>query len=145
MSLSDDLLSDAARAASFLDGLPAVEPGSVQPALVTIGRATWGGAYYRRHDDDQPVAYLLGAPPSSYRNRKVGAYVAGEHRGSHAARYFVSSYSPDPIPAELAEYHPLGAWWQLERDDYGVTDDARTMSVDFYTVAFDPPIASDPA
>ena len=83
------------------------------------------------------TAYLLGETPSSYRHRKAGAYVAGDILGSPGTRYYVSSYADEKTARERAEFHPLGPWWQLARDDFGITNGARTMSVDFLTISIE--------
>ncbi len=132
-----DLISDAASVANFLATLPTVDPDSIVPVLVTIGRKHWSGAMYRRTGETRLTAYLLGETPSSYRNRKAGAYVAGNVLGSPGTRWYVSSYADAKTARERFEFHPLGTWWQLARDDIGVTDSARsarTMSVDFFTI-----------
>ncbi len=129
-----DLISDAASVASFLATLPTVDPDSIQPVLVTIGRKTWSGAMYRPVCSSRSIAYLLGETPSSYRNRKVDAYVAGNVCGDPGTRYYVSSYADAKTARERSEFHPLGAWFQLARDDFGQTNLKRTMSVDFLTI-----------
>ena len=135
--MPDQITTERAAIAADLCAWLAEQPHtSAVPVRVSIGRATYVGAYFAQIRFNDPGTraysegrrhyvhagyYLLGLLPPSYVHRNADAYVTG----TRGATFYVSSYYGQN--GERNDAHPFGCMFMLMPDTLGVVEGPRRM------------------
>lgn len=104
----------------------------VAPVAVKLGRETYHGAsYFEPAPRTEAVLYLLGNVPAAYkRSRRVCWQFDGDERD-----WYLAAFADAAIAADLPEFHPFGAWFQLRQWPTVLPGGERAETIDAYQQA----------
>lgn len=119
--------------AEWLESLPTTKSG-VAPVAVKIGRETFYGATYweaGEHASPEPIMYLLGNRPVSYRrgrvayrftNREHIAMANGDTCGCSDCSddWYIAGFADARACRLFPEAHAFGPWFQLRKWPTGI-------------------------